>query len=53
VIGPQSSTDLGNAKHAMLHPMSTMNVSPPDSLREFVEEQVSERGYGNEQRVRA
>ena len=26
--------------------MSTMNISLPDSLRAFVEEQVSARGYG-------
>ena len=26
--------------------MSTMNISLPDSLRDFVEEQVSTRGYG-------
>ena len=26
--------------------MSTMNVSLPDSLKEFVDEQVERRGYG-------
>jgi antitoxin ParD1/3/4 len=26
--------------------MSTMNISLPDSLKTFVDEQVSERGYG-------
>ncbi len=26
--------------------MATMNVSLPDPLKQFVEEQVSERGYG-------
>ena len=26
--------------------MATMNVSLPDSLKEFVESQVGERGYG-------
>lgn len=26
--------------------MSTMNISLPDSLRAFVDEQVSRRGYG-------
>ncbi|WP_107219504.1 ribbon-helix-helix domain-containing protein [Thauera aromatica] len=26
--------------------MSTMNISLPDSLKSFVDEQVSERGYG-------
>jgi antitoxin ParD1/3/4 len=26
--------------------MSTMNISLPESLREFVDAQVSERGYG-------
>ncbi len=26
--------------------MSTMNISLPDSLKEFVDEQVSQRGYG-------
>jgi antitoxin ParD1/3/4 len=27
-------------------PMSTMNISLPDALKAFVDEQVSERGYG-------
>jgi antitoxin ParD1/3/4 len=27
--------------------MATMNVSLPDGLKQFVEQQVSERGYGN------
>ncbi|WDM45651.1 type II toxin-antitoxin system ParD family antitoxin [Microbacterium luteolum] len=27
--------------------MATMNISLPDALKEFVETQVSERGYGN------
>jgi antitoxin ParD1/3/4 len=26
--------------------MSTMNISLPDSLKTFVDEQVSQRGYG-------
>lgn len=26
--------------------MSTMNISLPDSLKSFVDEQVAERGYG-------
>jgi antitoxin ParD1/3/4 len=26
--------------------MSTMNISLPDSLKSFVDEQVNERGYG-------
>lgn len=26
--------------------MSTMNISLPDSLKDFVDEQVQERGYG-------
>ena len=26
--------------------MSTMNISLPDGLKAFVDEQVSERGYG-------
>ncbi|MFM8767761.1 MAG: type II toxin-antitoxin system ParD family antitoxin, partial [Rubrivivax sp.] len=26
--------------------MSTMNISLPDSLKAFVDEQVSQRGYG-------
>jgi antitoxin ParD1/3/4 len=26
--------------------MSTMNISLPDSLKEFVDEQVARRGYG-------
>ncbi len=27
--------------------MSTMNISLPDSLKSFVDEQVSQRGYGS------
>jgi antitoxin ParD1/3/4 len=27
-------------------PMSTMNISLPDSLKSFVDDQVSQRGYG-------
>lgn len=27
-------------------PMSTMNISLPDSMKSFVDEQVSQRGYG-------
>ncbi|GLE61045.1 addiction module antitoxin [Pseudomonas aeruginosa] len=27
-------------------PMSTMNISLPDTLKNFVDEQVSQRGYG-------
>ncbi len=27
-------------------PMSTMNISLPDSLKTFVDDQVSQRGYG-------
>lgn len=34
------------AKHAMIYAMSTMNISLPDSLKDFVDEQVNERGYG-------
>lgn len=30
----------------MLVPMSTMNISLPDSLKSFVDEQVAGRGYG-------
>lgn len=30
----------------MLPAMSTMNISLPDSLKSFVDEQVSQRGYG-------
>ena len=30
----------------MLGRMSTMNISLPDSLKVFVDEQVSQRGYG-------
>lgn len=30
----------------MLRQMSTMNISLPDSLKSFVDEQVGERGYG-------
>ena len=31
----------------MCHQMSTMNVSMPDTLRTFVDEQVAGRGYGS------
>ena len=31
---------------AMLVPMSTMNISLPDYLKSFVDEQVAGRGYG-------
>ena len=34
------------AKVTTMVPMATMNVSLPDGLKEFVEAQVSERGYG-------
>lgn len=34
------------AKPGMLAHMATMNVSLPEVLKEFVEEQVSNRGYG-------
>ena len=34
------------AKVATMVLMATMNVSLPDGLKEFVEAQVSERGYG-------
>ena len=27
-------------------PMSTMNISLPDTLKSFVDEQVSQRGFG-------
>jgi antitoxin ParD1/3/4 len=30
-----------------MHPMSTMNISLPDSLKAFVDEQVAERGFGS------
>ena len=31
---------------AYSRPVGTMNISLPDSLKEFVDEQVAERGYG-------
>ncbi len=34
------------AKRVYHGPMATMNVSLPDGLKEFVEAQVDERGYG-------
>ena len=34
------------AKDVSLAPMTTMNISLPEALKEFVDEQVSERGYG-------
>jgi antitoxin ParD1/3/4 len=33
-------------KRAMLGIMSTMNISLPDSLKDFVDEQVNQGGYG-------
>ena len=30
----------------MIRTMGTMNISLPDSLKDFVDEQVNERGYG-------
>ena len=32
---------------AYAHDMSTMNISLPDALKSFVDEQVSQRGYGS------
>lgn len=29
-----------------IRPMSTMNISLPDTLKSFVDEQVAQRGYG-------
>jgi antitoxin ParD1/3/4 len=38
---------LANFCHGLyLRAMSTMNVSLPDSLKSFVDEQVAKRGYG-------
>lgn len=34
------------AKTLILPIMSTMNISLPESLKSFVDEQVSQRGYG-------
>lgn len=34
------------ANHPIIQAMSTMNISLPDSLKDFVDEQVNERGYG-------
>ncbi|WEX91266.1 type II toxin-antitoxin system ParD family antitoxin [Sinorhizobium garamanticum] len=34
------------AKAAMIFRMSTMNISLPDHLKSFVDEQVAGRGYG-------
>lgn len=34
------------AKQSTINPMSTMNISLPDSLKSFVDDQVSQRGYG-------
>lgn len=33
-------------KNPMMTPMSTMNISLPDPLKSFVDEQVKQRGYG-------
>ncbi|WP_207062868.1 type II toxin-antitoxin system ParD family antitoxin [Motiliproteus sp. SC1-56] len=35
------------AIEAILDPMSTMNISLPDSLKGFVDDQVSQRGFGS------
>ena len=32
--------------------MSTMNISLPDTLKNFVDEQVSKRGYGTSSEIR-
>jgi antitoxin ParD1/3/4 len=34
------------AMMCIIMPMSTMNISLPDSLKSFVDEQVARRGYG-------
>jgi len=34
------------AKWASVFIMTTMNISLPDSLKDFVDEQVDQRGYG-------
>ena len=34
------------AKRSTIKPMSTMNISLPDSLKSFVDDQVRQRGYG-------
>jgi antitoxin ParD1/3/4 len=34
------------AKHPTIPSMTTMNISLPDSLKSFVDEQVAGRGYG-------
>lgn len=34
------------AKHSRIVRMSTMNISLPDGLKEFVDTQVGSRGYG-------
>jgi antitoxin ParD1/3/4 len=34
------------AKHAKLPGMGTMNISLPDSMKNFIDEQVAEKGYG-------
>lgn len=34
------------ANDRSINHMTTMNISLPDSLKSFVDEQVSERGYG-------
>lgn len=34
------------ANSTTISPMTTMNISLPDSLKDFVDEQVNQRGYG-------
>jgi antitoxin ParD1/3/4 len=41
---PQILADF--AKGIMRGPMSTMNISLPEGLKSFVDQQVSTRGYG-------
>ena len=33
-------------KKTMLSVMGTMNISLPDGMKEFVDQQVAQRGYG-------
>jgi antitoxin ParD1/3/4 len=44
LIRPPALANFG--KPVMLAPMTTMNISLPETLKSFVDEQVNERGYG-------
>ncbi len=46
VLGEHTQTLPNFGKIPIMLPMSTMNISLPDPLKSFVDEQVRKRGYG-------